>query len=111
MQKEAKPSQGTGSETVEDKITLFWRQRKHNLTIPLNRYNNVVSFNLAPGYTKFMGFCTKAEVDYAAEQLNPIICLPAQTVCDDEEDSASSDDYEQPKADSGSANSKLEQDE
>jgi hypothetical protein len=111
-QKDAKPQQG--SETVGDKVTLFWKQRKHKLTITFNRYNNVTTFNLAAGYTKFMAFYTEAEVDYAAEQLNPIICLPAQMVSDDDEtgsDSHSNDDYEQPaSADSEPARTKMAQD-
>jgi hypothetical protein len=112
MQKDAKPQQGTGSETVGDRVTLFWKYCKHKLTIPLNRYNTVAMFNLAPGYTTFMGFCTEAKVDYAAEQLNPIICLPAQMVSDDKANSDSAGNYEQPaSADSGSADSKLAQDE
>jgi hypothetical protein len=111
-QKDAKPKQGTGSETVGDRVTLFWKQRKHKLTIPLSRYNNVATFNLAPGYTKFMGFCAEAEVDYAAEQLDPIICYPAQTVSDDEAEPDDDDVYEQPaSADSGSASSKQAHDE
>jgi hypothetical protein len=82
-QNDTLPKQGTGSETVGDKVTLFWKQQTHNLTIPLNRLNNVATFNLAPGYTKFMGFCAEAEVDYAKEQDNPIICMPAQMVSND----------------------------
>lgn len=83
IQWDTKPTQGTGSETVADKVTI-----KHKLTIPLNW------LNLAPEYTKFMGFCTKANIDYAKEQDDPIICLPAQAVSDDKE-SGPEDKYEQ----------------
>jgi hypothetical protein len=101
-QKDAKSQQGTGSETVGDRVTLFWKQCKHQLTIPLNQYNNFATFNLAPGYTKFMSFCTESKVDYAAEQLNPIICFPAHLVSDNEADSDSTNNYEQPaSADTG----------
>jgi hypothetical protein len=93
-QKDVKPIQGTGSETVANQVTLFWNQRKHKLTIPLSRTSNVATYNLAPGYTKFMSFCAEAEVDYRAEQDYPIICLPAQAVSDDEEDDPK-DEYEQ----------------
>jgi hypothetical protein len=62
----------------------------------------VATFNLAPGYTQFMGFCAKAQVNYAEEQVNPIICLPAQAVSDNG-DSGSKNKYEQPNADSGLA--------
>jgi hypothetical protein len=59
-----KDKTGTGSETLADKVTLFWGHRKHSLTIPLSKHNNVATFNSAPGYSSFLGFCAEAEVDY-----------------------------------------------
>jgi hypothetical protein len=111
-QGDTKPVQGTGSETVADKVTLFWKQQKHRLTIPLSHINNVVTFNLAPGYTQFMGFCTKANVDYAEEQDNPIICLPAQAVSNDGGSGTKDEDNYTPQGNtaSGSAASKVTQD-
>ncbi len=95
-QRDTKPIQGTGSKTVANQITLFWNQRKNKLTIPLSKVNNVATYNLAPGYTKFMAFCAEAEVDYAEEQDCPIICMPAQVVSDNE-DSGSEEDYDDSK--------------
>ena len=84
-QRDTKPIQGTGSETVANQITLFWNQRKNKLTIPLSKVNNVATYNLAHGYTKFMAFCAEAEVAYAEQQDCTIISMPAQVVSDNED--------------------------
>lgn len=47
MRKDKKPLSGTGSETVHNKVTLFWNQRKNRLTVPLGT-SNVATFQLAP---------------------------------------------------------------
>jgi hypothetical protein len=52
-QKDRKPTAGTGSETLDDKITLFWKQRKYKLTLPLGRNDNVATFTLADGFKSF----------------------------------------------------------
>jgi hypothetical protein len=91
-QKDFKPIQGTGSTTDAKSVTLFWNQRKNKLTIPLGRGDNVASFHLASGYTKFAAFCAQAETDYEKEQDNPLICQPAQVVSDDEDDTDNEDD-------------------
>jgi hypothetical protein len=74
-----------GSETVDNKVTLFWKQQKCKLTIPLGRVDNVATFTFANGFKSFAAFCADAEVDYEKEQADPIICLPAQMVSDDEQ--------------------------
>jgi hypothetical protein len=89
--KDEKPTQGTGSETDARKVTLFWNQRKHKLTIPLGKQDNVATFHLAPGYQKFSAFCAEAELNLDEEQHSPIICQPAGTVSDD--DSEDADEY------------------
>ena len=45
-------------------------------------YNNVATFHLAPGYTKFHAFCAEAEIteDYA------ITCEAANVISDDEDE-------------------------
>jgi hypothetical protein len=101
-QKDTKPTQGTGSETGANKVTLFWKQRRHRLTIPLSKLGNVATFNLALGYTKFLGFCAEAEVDYAEEQNNSIICMPAQVVSNDDKGKNEWEEEEPAKAASGS---------
>jgi hypothetical protein len=89
-QKDRKSMARTGSETLNDKITLFWKQRKCKLTVPLGRNDNVATFSLADGFKSFEAFCAEAEVDYQQEQVNPIIAIPAHAVSNDEE----SDDNE-----------------
>jgi hypothetical protein len=83
-QRGKKPIEGTWSETVDDKVTLFWNQRKCKQTVHLGKADNVATFSLANGFERFTAFCTKAEVDYNNEQDNPFVCLPAQTVSNDE---------------------------
>jgi hypothetical protein len=68
----------------------------------------MATYNLAPGYTKLMGFCAEANVDYAEEQDDPIICLPAQV--SDDKDSGPEDMYNPPNDDSGLVGSKMMQD-
>jgi hypothetical protein len=81
-----KPTQGTGCEMVDNKITLFWKQQKCRLTVPLGKANNVATFMLADGFKKsFAAFYAKVEVDYGKEQVKPIWCLPAQMVSNDEQ--------------------------
>jgi hypothetical protein len=84
-QKDGKPMAGTGSETLGDKITLFWKQRRCKLTVLLDRNDNVATFTLADGFKSFEAFCAEAEVDYKQEQAGPTIAIPAQTVSNDEE--------------------------
>jgi hypothetical protein len=51
----------------------------------LGKADNVATFTLADGFKSFAAFCAEAEVDYSEEQVNPIICLPAQMVSNDEQ--------------------------
>jgi hypothetical protein len=84
-EKGQKPISGTGSETVHNKVTLFWNQRKNRPTVPLGT-SNVATFQLAPGYAKFRAICPEAEVDYDDEQNNPVTVASSQVVSDDEDD-------------------------
>jgi hypothetical protein len=84
-QRDRKPIQGTGSETLDNKVTLFWNQRKCRRTVHLGKADNVATFLLADGFERFTAFCAKAEVDYKNEQVDPVICMPAQMVSDDEQ--------------------------
>ena len=59
-QKDRKPTQGTGSTTLADRVTLFWHQRHFSKKVYLDPNTNVATFSLAPGYTKYHAFCTKA---------------------------------------------------
>jgi hypothetical protein len=92
---------GTGSETLNDKVTLFWNQRKCKLTVPLGRNDNVATFSLANGFKSFKAFCAETELDYQQEQSDPIIAIPAQMVSDDEES-----DYDEVQEDNPSIENK-----
>ena len=65
---------GTMSQTTDNRITLFWNKRKNKLTVPLSKESNVGSFHLAPGFNKFMAFCSKVDID---NDETPIICMEA----------------------------------
>jgi hypothetical protein len=82
---------GTGSETVNDKVKLFWKDRHNRLSIPLGRNNNVATFGTAPGYRKSKAFCTTAELNYEEEQVDPIIATPAEIVSNDDKNEAKSE--------------------
>ena len=82
---------GTGTETLHDKVTLFWNGRKNKLTIPLGKQDNVATFHTAPGFRKFEAFCATAEINYAEEQINPIIAHETLVVTDDDEDESAKD--------------------
>jgi hypothetical protein len=56
----------------------------------LGRSDNVATFHLSPGYSKYTAFCTEAGFNDSDDLDNPIIAKPAQTVSDDE----TSDDNE-----------------
>jgi hypothetical protein len=85
MKKGNKPVQGAGSETIHNKVTLFWNQRKNKLSVPLGP-SNCATFQLAPGYAKFNAFCAEADVDYDDEQCHPITVESSQVVSNDADD-------------------------
>ena len=58
-QKDQKPTQGTGSTTLADRVTLFWHQHHFSKTVYLDPNTNVETFARAPGYTKYHDFCTE----------------------------------------------------
>ena len=47
---------GILSQTTSRDITLMWNNRQNRLTVPLSKENNVGTFHLAPGYTKYDKF-------------------------------------------------------
>jgi hypothetical protein len=50
----------TVSETVHDKITLFWKEQKFIQTVPLGSNDNVATFTtLVDGYKSFEAFCAE----------------------------------------------------
>ena len=80
---------GTGSETLKDKVTLFWNNRKYKLTVPLGKDDNVATLYTAPGFRKFESFCATAGIDYEQETANPIIATETLIVSDDDQENDS----------------------
>ena len=59
-QKDRKPTQGTGSTTLADQVTIFWHQRHFSKTVYLDPSTNMETFALVPGYTKYHAFKASA---------------------------------------------------
>ena len=76
---------GAGSETLSDKVTLFWDNRRYKLTIPLCKRTNVATLRSAPSNKSFTAFCQSAEIDYDESIKDPIIIKPATEIKYDEE--------------------------
>ena len=87
QQRDRKPTYGTGETTDEEKCVLFWKQKKFNKTVYLDRKrSNVATMRLAPGYNDFNAFCTEIGIESDVKyEFNPIIAKPA-AVSDDEEE-------------------------
>ena len=64
---------GTISKTVSKDMTLMWNDCKNKLTMPLTKESNVCTFNLAPGYSKYDGFCCMMAEDEQDLKKKPII--------------------------------------
>ena len=86
-QKDLKPTQGTGTTTLSDKVTMFWNQRKYRKTIHLDLKTNVATMPLAPGYTRYHAFC--AEADLGDEEVHDPMCMDTNMVSDDDDSSGS----------------------
>lgn len=76
--------------------TLFWKKSK--LTIPLGNLDNVATFALAPGYSKFHAFCAQADITNDEDQL--IICDEANIISNDEDEPNEHDLEDDPVDDS-----------
>ena len=72
-----KRTKGVGSETLGDRVTLFWGNKRHKLTVPLCRKTNVATFRSAPGNSNFRAFYRTAGIDYQESMRCPIIVSPA----------------------------------
>lgn len=75
----------TGVVTNGLESTLYWRDvdnQKCQRTIPLGRRDNVSTFRLADGFTKFEAFCTEIQQDIGSDD-DPA-AMPAGVVSDDE---------------------------
>ena len=75
---------GTLSQTTCQDVTLLWNDRKARLTVPLAKENNVATFYLAPGFTKYYAFCAQAGLDDEVDLKDPLICHQVEDVISDE---------------------------
>ena len=80
-----KDKSGTGEDTNGERCELYWRKRKHKLTIQLGNEDNVATFQLAPGYKNFEAFCAEAGFDDHDPDADPIV-FETQVTDDDEAD-------------------------
>jgi len=91
--KDVKPQEGTRCITESRQITLEWAQRQYKLTVNIGKMDNVATFHLAPGISRYEAFC--AEIDDNDE--DPIIVDSATYISDDEEDAeATAEDMPNP---------------
>ena len=82
---------GTGSETLHDKVTLFWNNRQNTLTVPLGKDDNVATLYTAPGFRNFESFCATAGMDDEYDRDHPIIASETLIVSDDDQENGSFD--------------------
>ena len=64
---------GTLSKTTSEEVTLLWNDKRSRLTVPLSKTNNVATFHMAPGYTRYDQFCMEAEIGDKSYSEDPII--------------------------------------
>ena len=96
LAKAMKNKKGTGENTDGDECTLHWNDRKHKLTVPLDKQTNAATFTLAPGCDKFNAFCAECECDCQEEFIDPVIANPTEVVSDDETDAAAESEDKEP---------------
>lgn len=61
--KNNKRDKDAGEKTNHKEVQLQWANGQHTKTIPLDPNNNVATFRLAPGFTKFQAFCVEIKND------------------------------------------------
>ena len=81
---------GTGEETLWDRCTLFWNNRRYLRSIPLSPGSNVATIHLASGYQKYHAFC--AEANIPEDEVEDPITFDTGVVSDDEEDDSIEED-------------------
>jgi Reverse transcriptase (RNA-dependent DNA polymerase) len=82
-------------ETGSENCTLYWKDGKHKLVVPLGERDNVATLQLSPGYEKYMAFCAQAEIQDNHDE-DPIIAMDSTLVSDDEDDDESDDEITNP---------------
>jgi hypothetical protein len=67
-------------------VTVFWNQRKNELTIPLGKSGNGATFLSAAGCQKCSAFLAEANMSVEEEQKAPVApCMPTQVISDNED--------------------------
>ena len=51
---------GTGTSTNGKHIFLHWNQKSNRLTVPLSPMDNVATFHMAPGFSRYTTYCQQA---------------------------------------------------
>ncbi len=76
---------GTRAETDDKELTLFWKQRKRQRTIPYHPFTNTLTFRTAPAlrtYRAFVSIYEAAEAQY--HQQEHVLQMPGQLHLDKE---------------------------
>lgn len=74
-----KSHQGTGEFTGPNNCTLYWDNRKHQLTIPLSPITNLATLTSAPGYKHHKLYCELANMPQRDED-DPLMDVEAPTL-------------------------------
>jgi hypothetical protein len=82
---------GSGEYTNALQTVLYWNNKKHFRTVPLDPGNNVATFRLSPGYKHYHKYCSDAGMeDDEAHDRNPLteadIHAQESVVTDDEDE-------------------------
>jgi hypothetical protein len=63
---------GAGADTNGTEVILYWNNKANCRTVPINTEgDNVATFNMSNGYTKYLAYSAKAETDHSLYDLNP----------------------------------------
>ena len=81
-----KISWGTHESTNGTECVLYWQQRQHQLTIPLDDRSNVATLALAPGYNDYDIYCQEVGITTRYDDSALIRDPDAAIVSDDEDE-------------------------
>ena len=84
-QKDTHPLQETGSDVNAQEASLYLQQRKHKLVVPLSPEDNVATFHLALGYSKFEAFCTEVGPEDGETGKDPVVLDTGIIISEDED--------------------------
>lgn len=96
-QQQRDKTRGTGEYTDDKECVLYWNNRTYKRTIPLDRDQNVATFNSTPGFKKYMAFCIDNNLLDDPWHSQDLLCHDATMVSDDDDDDISSDGFKDPE--------------